>query len=202
VARPRTVTDEQIVEATRSAVLEKGAQVSLDSVAKQIGVTSPALLKRFGTRENLLIAALIPDLAELDALFEEPGEVTTFVDDLEALIGRLSQYFARVLPWVMALRECGVSDDLIHQKIKLPLPVRAVEQMTRWLRGRRKRGLIDSDLLETAATAIVGAVTTRMVSAHLSKRPWSKSSQKKHQRELAVLFAAALDARSRGRRKP
>src|SRR5687767_14324289 len=98
MARPLTVTDEQIVEATRSAVLEKGAQVSLDSVAKQIGVTSPALLKRFGTRENLLIAALIPDLAELDALFEEPAEVTTFVDDLESLIARVSQYFARVLP--------------------------------------------------------------------------------------------------------
>jgi AcrR family transcriptional regulator len=194
MARPRQVTDEQILDAARSAVLSNGAQVSLDVIAQQIGVTSPALIKRFGTRESLFLAALIPDLRELDALFDEPIDERPFAEQLESLIARLSEYFARTLPRVMALRECGVSDELINRKIKLPLPVRAVDQMTRWLGAVEEEGLIGSDLLRTAATAIVGAVTTRMISAHLSKRPWPKSSQKKHQAELAELFARALDA--------
>ena len=60
MARPRLITDEQILTTMRSCVLEHGAQVSLDVVAQQLGVTSPALLKRFGSLEALMLEALRP----------------------------------------------------------------------------------------------------------------------------------------------
>ena len=202
MARPRQITDDQILEATRDAVLHNGAQVSLDIVAQQLGVTSPALIKRFGTRQKLILAALSPDEKELDSLFEEPIDDRPFVEQVESLIDRLSSYFAMALPRVMALRECGVSQEIIHEKIKMPMPVRAVAAMTRWLTSMHREGFIeDGDALETAATAIVGAITTRMIAAHLTKKTWSPRSQNKHQAELAALFARGLAAKSPRSRK-
>lgn len=194
MARPRQVTDEQILESTRSAVLLHGAQVSLDVVAQQIGVTSPALIKRYGNRQALLLAALRPDERALEALFEQTIDDRAFSEQLEALLDGLSTYFARTMPCVMALRECGITQEQFVREIKLPMPVLAVAGMKRWLHAARARGLIESDMLETAATALIGAVSTRMVSAHLSKREWSRRSQLAHQRELTALFTRALAA--------
>ncbi len=201
MARPRQVTDEQILEAARRSVLEDGAQVSLDAIAQRLGVTSPALIKRFGTRENLFIAALVPDQSELDECFDDADAERSFPEQLESLIDRLSDYFARTMPRMMALRECGVSDEVIRERIKLPIPVRAVDRTTRWLEAMKRDRLIDGDMLATAASAIVGAISMRMISAHLSKRPWSKSSQRKYQSELAEMFCRALDARVVQKRK-
>jgi AcrR family transcriptional regulator len=196
MARPRQITDLQILDATRDAVLHKGAQVSLDIVAQQLGVTSPALIKRFGTRQNLILAALCPDEKELDFLFEAPIDERPFVEQVESLIDRVSQYFAMTLPRVMALRECGVSHEVINEKIKMPMPVRAVAAMTRWLKSMHRAGFFeDGEALETTATAIIGAITTRMIAAHLTKKPWSTRSQNKHQTELAALFARGLAAK-------
>lgn len=194
MARPRQVTDEQILEATRSAVLQRGAQVSLDAVAQQIGVTSPALLKRYGNRQALLLAALRPDEKALDALFLEPIDERPFVDQLTELLDGLSKYFARTMPCVMALRECGFSHEDVVREFKLPMPVLAMAGCKRWLQAMRERGLIESAMIETAATAMVGAVMTRMVSSHLSQTTFTRRSQLAHQRELAALFARALAA--------
>lgn len=195
MARPRSVTDEQILEATRATVLERGVQVPLDSVADELGVTTPALLKRFGTRQALLVAALKPDLREFEANFApSPDPVRPFEDQLEGLIDRLSNHFAKVFPCMMALRECGYSPEQLDGKDALPRPVYGVRLMARWLERCLEAKLIDTEAIETAATAILGAISTRSISAHLMHKPWSSRSQRDYQRELAMLFSRALKA--------
>lgn len=201
MARPRQVTDEQIVAATRDAVHEHGPQASLDVVAERLGVTAPALIKRFGTRQNLVLTALAPDFAELDAIFDAPIDERSFEVQLESIIDRLSSYMAATLPRVMALRECGFSNEALMERVKVPMPVRASNGMHLWLKAARAEGLVSGDQLETAAMAIVGAVTTRTIAAHLTKQTWSARSQRKHGLELASLFARALAPRATPRRK-
>lgn len=192
MARPRLITDEQILAATREIVLDHGVQSPLELVSQRLGVTAPALLKRFGTRQALLVAALSPDDALLDAVFEVPLDDRPLTAQLEGLIARLSRFFAHMFPRLMALRECGVPMTVLDGETKVPRPVRAVRATQRWLEQARARGLVDSALVETAATAIVGALSTRAISSHLSKRPWSSRSEREYQHELALLFTQAL----------
>ncbi|MBI4818502.1 MAG: hypothetical protein HY791_19705 [Deltaproteobacteria bacterium] len=196
MARPRQVTDEQILDATRAAVLEKGAQVSLDFVAQRLGVTSPALIKRYGTRQNLMLQALCPREVELDEVFAMPIDDRPFVDQLASLVGRLAAYFELALPRVMALKECGVSHELIRDRIRLPMPVRAVAATTRWLTERREASAIESDALETAATSIVGAVTLRAIEARLTEKRRTSRARTKFELELARLVARGLGTSS------
>lgn len=196
MARPRLITDEQILAATREIVLDHGVQSPLELVSARLGVTAPALLKRFGTRQALLVAALSPDDALLEAVFEVPVDDRPLTEQLEGLVARLSRFFAHMFPRLMALRECGVPMKVLDGDTKVPRPVRAVQATQRWLEQARARGLVDSALMETAATAIVGALSTRAISSHLSKRPWSSRSEREYQHELALLFTRALGAES------
>lgn len=196
MARPRLVSDQQILEATRVAVLEKGAQVSLDAVGEQLGITSPALIKRFGTRQNLLLSALSPDISELDAIFAEPADHAELGVLLDRMIGRVAQYFLHTMPRLMALREC-VSHDVLHSRIKAPLPLHAISGMTRWLGALHRRGLIEGEMLETVASAIVGAIMARVVSAHLAQQSSTPKAQRKFEMELSALFKRALSTPSK-----
>jgi AcrR family transcriptional regulator len=99
MTRPRTVTNQAILSAARDCAIERGAAVSLDVIAGRLGVTSPALLKRFGSRQELMIAALRPS--------DPPAWVQDVVagpDDrpLEAqltqLITKVFDFFAHEMP--------------------------------------------------------------------------------------------------------
>ena len=193
MARPRQVSDEQIQTAMRAAVLEHGPAVSLDLVAKQLSVTSPALLKRFGSRRELMIASLRPpdDQPWLNSLAQGPDD-RSLVVQLEELIERTLLFMGNVMPCVAALRESGIPPSEIYAKGHTPPLLRGVKAMTTWLEGAKQRKLIGDFGLETAATALLGAISTRAFSAHLLKRPWSAREQSEYAAELSLLFSRAL----------
>jgi AcrR family transcriptional regulator len=193
MARPRQITDEQILSTMRSSVLQHGPAVSLDVVADQLGVTSPALIKRFGTRRALMIAALKPpqDSAWMRRLAQPPDSRPLEVQ-LEEVISSFSEAFNEAMPCMFALRESGIPMSEVFPASEVPPPLRAVRGMTRYLSMLNEKGLCDGSAIETAATALVGAITTRAFSAHLTQTPWSPRAQKEYARQLAKLFTRAL----------
>jgi AcrR family transcriptional regulator len=58
-ARPRTVSDEELLEATARAVSRVGpARLTLADVAKEAGVVPATLVQRFGTKRGMLLALM------------------------------------------------------------------------------------------------------------------------------------------------
>jgi AcrR family transcriptional regulator len=58
--RPRLYQDADIFAATSAVLAEHGVQrLTLGAVARQIGCTAQALIRRFGSRQNLLLAHLV-----------------------------------------------------------------------------------------------------------------------------------------------
>src|SRR5579884_2033469 len=105
--RPRQVSDDAVLQAVRRAVLELGPQVSLDRVAEQLGVTTPALYRRFGSREKMMVAALRPgDPPFLRRLMSGPDGRPMF-NQLVEIFHEIGRWVATSLPCVSALRESG-----------------------------------------------------------------------------------------------
>jgi AcrR family transcriptional regulator len=198
MARPRQVTDEQILQTMRECVLKHGPAVSLDLVADQLKVTPPALLKRFGSRRDLMIAALKPpeDTAWLLELAKGPDDRALQVQ-LEEMIGLLSSIFTEVIPCMIALRESGIPHSELFSNAQPPPQLRGLRALTKWLTQARDKGLVEGDALEAAATAIFGAITTRAFAAHLTQQPWSTRSQREYVGQLAFLFTRALSPTTR-----
>ncbi|MFO0599647.1 MAG: TetR/AcrR family transcriptional regulator [Myxococcaceae bacterium] len=201
MARPRLITDEQILSTTRSCVFEHGAQVSLDHVARELGVTGPALLKRFGSRQELLLRALRPP--------ENPPFLQRFANgpDRRALDVQLLErftdlwaFFEEVVPCISALRESGIPHDKLFQG-KWKSPARALHAIARWLELAQEAGLADVPDPESAATAILGAVQTRAFTAHIAKVHYSTKSNREYLQGLVELFHRALAPRSNKRHR-
>lgn len=58
MARPVTITDEQIIEAARAVFLEKGLRATTAEVARRAGVAEGSIFNRFKTKEGLFRAAM------------------------------------------------------------------------------------------------------------------------------------------------
>jgi AcrR family transcriptional regulator len=204
MARPRRVSDEAIFGELRRAVAEQGPRVSLDVVAERLGVTAPALFRRFGSRQDLLMAALRPDErpAFLDELERGPDK-RPFREQLRAHCGRIASYMASFLPCMSALRESGIPDDVVKRTFAEPPQLRALRALAGWLGRADQLGIARVDEPEVVAMALLGAVQAPVFFRHLERdnRPWDPTVAAA---AIADVFYPSLNAarirRSRTRR--
>ncbi|MBX5481072.1 MAG: TetR/AcrR family transcriptional regulator [Myxococcaceae bacterium] len=198
MGRPRQISDEQILSTMRRKVRAEGPNVSLNGVAAELGVTVPALLKRFSTRQALMLAALKPPYPPWLELLERGPDDRPLHAQLLELFTAMLDFFAEYIPCMIALRESGISPRLYTTK---PAPGKAVEAMQGWLRRARRKGLIFAPEIETAAFSILGTVQGRSFYSYFNKVPFPPSEQQAYASQLAQLFTRALSTRTPRRRR-
>lgn len=170
MARPRQVSDEQILEAARRVFIEHGPAVSTSVVAKEVGVSAAALFKRFGTKEQLMLRALTPDPQVMFALLSAPPSRDRPIrEQLIELATALNEVLRRVLPAVMVLRNADLDvKKLLHQGAEPP-PVTMHRLMTQWLARAQEFHLLRTDTSpSTMAYCLMGAVQSRAMLTHLA----------------------------------
>lgn len=191
MARPRTITNEQILSAMRAAVLELGARVSLDVVAERLGVTAPALLKRFGSRQTLLLEALRPpENPAFVSHFQAGPDGRALATQLRERLSELWAFFEEVIPCVTALRESGIPPEKLFATHKNPM--RALQAIEKWLRAAHERGVAHVPEVESVATALLGAVQMRAFTAHVTNVKFSTRSNRAYLDQLVDFFSRAL----------
>jgi len=160
MARPRQVSDAQILEAARECFLEQGASVSTTVIAKRLGVSQAALFKRFGTKEDLLVAALRPgpEMVQelLDWLADDPDE-RPIPEQLLDLGVRVRSFFGRLLPRIAQLRSAGHGPPSCAKGRPFP-PQMVYTALAGWLQRAQQADRIRSCDTEAAAYTLLGAL--------------------------------------------
>ena len=153
--RPRSVTDDQILAAARACLFARGPSATVDEIARQIGVSGPAILKRFGSKERLVLRALVseepPDLSQ----GPRPGPLRS---QLVTVLLQLERLVQQVAPKLATLRAGGVKAS---ERIARASPRLARQHLRSWLEcARRSHGLAHADLA-AAADILVSVVEAR-----------------------------------------
>jgi AcrR family transcriptional regulator len=190
VARPRTVSDEKILEATRAAVRLKGPSVSLDAIAERVGLSQPALLKRFKTRNKLFIAALKPpQVPPFLARIEAGPDDRPLKVQLEELFQQMADFFDDVAPCISALRESGIPPSEVDSK---PFGLHTLNALIGWLQRANEKGLAEVPDPEGAAVAALASIfMPAMLTHHLGKRTWKRDARQMVQ-PMSSLWAKAF----------
>src|SRR5690606_26927491 len=106
MARPRTVSDEAILDAA-FAVMQRGGgpeALTFASVGKEAGLSPATLVQRFGTRAGLLRAALLRLWDKLDVrTAEADAEAPETPEGAIAMLVRLSTGSAEIDDYVEGL---------------------------------------------------------------------------------------------------
>ena len=164
MARPRQVTDEQILEVARAVFLEQGPKAPVSVIAGLVGVSDATLFKRFGTKQELLLAALMPperpEFIEIIAAGPGPGDLRI---QLIAVAQAIAEALGGMLPRLSALRAAGLDHHEVIGRYDVPPPVRAQQALAAWIRVGQADGRIRASIEpDSVAMTIMGAMHFRL----------------------------------------
>ncbi|TKC90764.1 TetR/AcrR family transcriptional regulator [Polyangium fumosum] len=174
--RPRNTTDTQILEEARACFLEHGAAVSTTLIAERLGISHGVLFQRFGTKEQLLRAALMPSP-------EQPwmARARAGPDDRDArtqlheLAEEIFAFLEHIVPCLAVLRSAGMhAESAAERREDLP-PVRARREIAAWFSRAIARGLLRPVPPEHAADLFLGSLQFRPFHQHLSNQGFDRS---------------------------
>lgn len=159
MARPVSISREQILETARAVFLQHGFGASTAQIAREAGVSEGSIFKRFPTKEALFFAAM--GIPELDLAKEvDPrvgcGEVPA---NLLALCLVLVEFFRELVPRMSMLWARGGTTPLeLCRNQAEPQPLRILKALTRYFEEEMRLGRVRATDPEILARMIQGSM--------------------------------------------
>jgi AcrR family transcriptional regulator len=103
MGRPRLIADEAILTAAREIFLAPGAAATTQDVALRVGLSQAAIFKRFPTKQELFLAAMVSgnDRQDIIERFQKRAKAYGVKRALVGLGDDLLPLFRRMLPLLM-----------------------------------------------------------------------------------------------------
>lgn len=162
MARPRTISDQQIVDAAREVFLEHGFSATTAEIARRAGVSEGTLFKRFATKEELFAKTI--GLSDFHAWHQEiqaligHGEMRSNLEKLSLLIVKTAR---QILPQLMMMWSRGQAPPVQHGQGHDPVSA-DIAVIAQYLRAEVKLGRLRSVDCEVVAHALTGALISRI----------------------------------------
>ena len=184
--RPPKVTDEQILAAARKIFVEHGANAPVDLIASELGISQPALFKRFKTKKNLLVQALQPpaELPEWVIKLEKGPDERPFHEQFQDLCRDIMIFLAEITPVIRVVHTSGINFAEMEKPDRENPYLRDIRIMSGWLERCYKKGYIRKINFTLAAHSIMG--TLRMDTLEMSMQD-NLNSKQIMDRQLAYL---------------
>lgn len=153
--RNKTITDEEILAAARSLFLKEGAKASTRTLAKTVGISEAVIFQRFGTKEDLFFAAMVPPEAQLEAIFcVQPGE-NQVIANLEFVSVQIVAYFREVMPIFLSLISHPSFDMQSFLKRHTMPAMQLSDRLQNYLNAEASLDRIGKDHAAAAATVLL-----------------------------------------------
>jgi AcrR family transcriptional regulator len=161
MARPTTITKEEILRVARELFLERGPTVPTAEIARQLGISEGSIFKRFPTKHELFLAAM--GLQSIESWGQDlerqvgQGEVR---EHLVQLSVRLLGFARELLPRMMLVWSCR-TDHETHMKelhTEDSPPRRGIAALARYLKGEMSLGRLRQGDPELVARIFLGSI--------------------------------------------
>lgn len=161
IPRSPSQSDEELLAAARDVFLREGASASLRTVAKQTGITHAAILQRFGSKRDLMIAALGPSESHpRDRLRDGPDD-RPVREQLLQLLDAGEANLARTLPSTLVLQSAGIAPGEVFRIEGEPTFKLTHRALTSWMHQATRRGLLTACDVEALSVALSGMAMVR-----------------------------------------
>jgi len=179
MARPQTISDQQILETALKCFLEHGPAVSTDVIAGELGVSSQAIFKRFHNKQELLIESVKPcGSPSWVEIIENGPDGRSFQIQLSELLNELAVFFTDIVRRMELLRWSGVAIQEIMQSFDEPPPVRDIRYISSWLERCFEKNLIrEVDFDATAMIILTSMHGPAMLREFLGRNATNHSEQ-------------------------
>lgn len=175
MGRPRTVSNDAILQAARDVFIEQGSSASTSTIAERVGLSQAALFKRFGTKNDLMMAALAPpEVPPFVPLLEAgPSGEQPVRDELVAIAAVAARFFRDMVPCLMVLRTSEMTPDKMFEHFDVPPPIRAQAALAGYFTRAMDAGLMRRADPIGLTFSFLGAFYMRAFLTHLIRQPLS-----------------------------
>lgn len=186
MVRPQKISDAEILAATRAVLVEHGPGAPLSLIAGRLDVSAPAILKRMGSRDELVARALCPEgpPAFMQTLAEPVRPEALPEALLEAALEAMA-FFARVVPLLVVGRTANVDLSRVAGQPQPP-GQQARAAFVRFIEQSRGSPRKTDPEIAAFVEALLGAIEARCFSLYLTER---KMSAKQRRAWLESLMA-------------
>ncbi len=166
MARPRTISDQQIVDAAREVFLEHGFSATTAEIARRAGVSEGTLFKRFSSKEELFAETIglrdYHDWQRGIAALIGQGDVRL---NLERIAWLFLEAARRIMPHLMVMWSRGHTPPVKPPAGRDPVrdPVKKdIEAIAHYLRAEIELGRLRPVDCEVVADALIGALSSHV----------------------------------------
>jgi AcrR family transcriptional regulator len=155
MGRQKTITDDEVLRIARDRFREQGHTATTREIAQAAGISEAVLYQRFGSKDQLFFAAmhpLGPDVEKTLGPKEPSGEALAY---LHAVVGRLGEHFADVLPLVLRVMMHPSSDPARLARARPGGPAVLVDGLAERLAALARRGELAAPSAEATARLLV-----------------------------------------------
>jgi AcrR family transcriptional regulator len=167
--RPRSFSDEDLLETAKRMFLESGPGLSTTRIADALGVSQAALFKRFSTKKQLMVRALLPSTMPkwIERIGEGPDD-RPVPEQLLEIVHEIDEFFSRMMPALSIIRAAGITPDALLKNFPGgPPPVRANNALTEFFETLHQQGRAKIPHPRVAATAFLGSIHCRHNLCHM-----------------------------------
>ena len=177
MARPRTISDAQILQTARDCFFEHGPSVATDVIAERLGVSPQALFKRFHSKHDLMIAAVAPTgQAPWIPMVEAGPDDRALPEQLTDILMELAEFFVDISRRMSVLRWSGMDPKKILERYDEAPPLVDIRVLSGWLERAADRGLIrEIDFRATAMMMLTSMHGPAMLTDMLGQHPTGHS---------------------------
>ena len=158
MARTKTITDEQILEATRVMFRRHGFAATTSQIAEEAGISEGSIFRRYASKQELMVCALgisRPRWIELAA--ELRGDERPLPEQLTELVTALLDFFIENIPKMTAMMACGheMRRDMLRSPDAPPvLGLKALANYFALLRADGRIRMADPEILARMLLAL------------------------------------------------
>jgi len=167
LARPKRISDEQVLAIAREILLRDGAKTSTATIAEAVGFSQASLFKRFGTKTQLLVEALRPrhDEALLHLLREgpQPGRL---MPQLQHIGLQLHGFISECIPRIAVLRAHRLTMHDVYDDLEASPPLTLLTLLTHWFREADAQGRCQVSDPHVTAMMLLSAFKARAFWSH------------------------------------
>jgi AcrR family transcriptional regulator len=100
VGRNKTIDDDELLQIARNVFREHGHTAATRDIAAAAGVSQAVLFQRFGSKEDLFLRAMAPEMPDLETLLG-PYPPRSAKADLVRIAQRLAEFLATHMPTLL-----------------------------------------------------------------------------------------------------
>ncbi len=147
-----------MLAAARAVFLKHGASGSTREIAERAGISEAALFKRFSTKAQLFMAAMVPPAPAIEAVIKEAAKAASARQGLEKIAHGALDYFRTAIPMIIPLVAHPSFSAELSGNFSTSPATTLLNAITAHLRDEAARGRLATDDPMAASAMLVSAL--------------------------------------------